>query len=64
MSFAAATAIDSSQHPYTGAIVAGWDVVGNANGGYLLAPAHIIQADTAPETVRLMIDAAREFGTY
>ena len=37
MTFAADTAIDSSQHPYTGAIAEGWDVVGNANGGYLLA---------------------------
>lgn len=37
MSFATDTAIDSSQHPYTGAIAEGWDVVGNANGGYLLA---------------------------
>ena len=34
------------------------------NGGYLLAPAHIIQADVAPETVCAMIDAAKEFGVY
>lgn len=33
-----------------------------AGGGYLLAPAHIIQADVRPETVRQMIQAAREFG--
>jgi len=26
------------------------------NGGYLVAPAHIIQADVAPETVKLLID--------
>lgn len=37
MSFASATALDSSEHPYTGQISDGWDVVGNANGGYLLA---------------------------
>jgi uroporphyrinogen decarboxylase len=34
------------------------------NGGYLLAPAHIIQADVKPETVSEMIQAAREFGAY
>lgn len=37
MTFAAATEIDTSQHPYTARIHKGWDVVGNANGGYLLA---------------------------
>ena len=37
MTFAAATDIDSSQHPYTASIPEGWDVVGNTNGGYLLA---------------------------
>lgn len=35
-----------------------------ANGGYLMAPAHILQADVNPETVEVMIDAAREFGRY
>ncbi|MEN6309683.1 MAG: uroporphyrinogen decarboxylase family protein [Anaerohalosphaeraceae bacterium] len=35
-----------------------------ANGGYLLAPAHILQADVTPETIQVMIDAAREFGQY
>jgi len=34
------------------------------NGGYLLAPAHILQADVTPETVRVMIEAAKEFGKY
>jgi len=34
------------------------------NGGYLLAPAHIIQADVTPETVKVMIEAAKEFGKY
>ena len=33
-------------------------------GGYLLAPAHILQADVKPETVKVMIEAAREFGKY
>lgn len=35
-----------------------------SDGGYLLAPAHIIQADVAPETVKLMIQAAKEHGSY
>ena len=33
-----------------------------ARGGYLMAPAHIIQADTAPETVVAMIDAVKTLG--
>lgn len=33
-------------------------------GGYLLAPAHIIQTDVKPETVTAMIEAARKHGTY
>jgi acyl-CoA thioesterase len=37
MSFATATAVDSSEHPFTAVIHDGWDVVGNANGGYLMA---------------------------
>jgi uroporphyrinogen decarboxylase len=32
--------------------------------GYLLAPAHILQADVAPETVEEMIRDARESGVY
>lgn len=32
------------------------------NGGYMLAPAHIVQADVSPGTVRVMIEAAEEFG--
>jgi len=35
-----------------------------AGGGYLLAPAHIIQADVKPGTVKVMVEAAREFGSY
>jgi acyl-CoA thioesterase len=37
MSFAEATAVDSREHPYLSTIADGWDVVGNANGGYLMA---------------------------
>jgi uroporphyrinogen decarboxylase len=32
--------------------------------GYLLAPAHILQPDVAPETIETMILAAREYGAY
>lgn len=34
------------------------------DGGYLLAPAHIIQSDTSPETVKIMIEEAKKFGKY
>jgi uroporphyrinogen decarboxylase len=34
------------------------------NRGYLLAPAHILQPDVAPETIEAMIKAAIEFGWY
>jgi uroporphyrinogen decarboxylase len=34
------------------------------NRGYLLAPAHILQADVSLETVDTMIQAAREYGGY
>lgn len=34
------------------------------NRGYLLAPAHILQADVSPESIEAMIKAAREFGQY
>lgn len=38
MSFAAATAVtDDGANRYLGMIEPGWDIVGNANGGYLLA---------------------------
>lgn len=33
-------------------------------GGYMIAPAHIIQADTPPEHVVAFIDAALKHGTY
>ena len=33
-------------------------------GGYMLAPAHIIQADTSPMNVRAMIAAAHKHGVY
>jgi uroporphyrinogen decarboxylase len=32
--------------------------------GYLLAPAHIIQADVAPATIEVMINASKEYGKY
>lgn len=34
------------------------------DGGYLLAPAHIIQADVSRETVKEIIKAVEEFGWY
>jgi uroporphyrinogen decarboxylase len=34
------------------------------NRGYLLAPAHILQADVSTGTIEEMIRAAREFGSY
>lgn len=34
------------------------------DGGYLLAPAHIIQADVSKETVKEIIKAVKEFGLY
>ena len=34
------------------------------SGGYMIAPAHIIQADTAPEKVKFFIDTAKMYGTY
>ncbi len=33
-----------------------------AGGGYMIAPAHIIQPDTSPERVEAFIAAAKEFG--
>jgi uroporphyrinogen decarboxylase len=39
------------------------DILGK-DRGYLLAPAHILQADVSMETVETMIQAAREFGAY
>jgi uroporphyrinogen decarboxylase len=32
--------------------------------GYLLAPAHIIQADVTPATIEVMINASKEYGKY
>ena len=32
--------------------------------GYLLAPAHIIQADVSPATIEVMINAVKEYGRY
>ena len=33
-------------------------------GGYILAPAHNVQADVKPENIIYMIDAAKRFGCY
>jgi uroporphyrinogen decarboxylase len=33
-------------------------------GGYILAPAHNVQADVKPENILVMIEAAKEFGNY
>lgn len=35
-----------------------------AGGGYLIAPAHIIQADTSAENVEAFIDAVKRYGVY
>jgi uroporphyrinogen decarboxylase len=32
--------------------------------GYLLAPAHILQADVTPATIEVMINASKEYGKY
>jgi len=32
--------------------------------GYLLAPAHILQADVKPATIEVMINASKEYGKY
>ena len=34
------------------------------DGGYMIAPAHIIQADTSPENVEAFISAAKRHGPY
>jgi uroporphyrinogen decarboxylase len=34
------------------------------NRGYLLAPAHILQADVTPGTIEVMINASKEYGRY
>ena len=39
------------------------DILG-AGGGYLVAPAHIIQADTPMQNVEAFIDAVKLYGTY
>ena len=39
------------------------DILGR-NRGYMLAPAHILQPDVSPETIEVMIAAARELGAY
>jgi uroporphyrinogen decarboxylase len=34
------------------------------NRGYILAPAHILQPDVSPESIEVMIEAAKDFGAY
>lgn len=34
------------------------------DGGYILAPAHNVQADVKPENIIFMIEAAKKFGRY
>jgi uroporphyrinogen decarboxylase len=34
------------------------------NGGYMIAPAHIIQNDVSPERVQLFIDLCKKHGEY
>jgi len=33
-------------------------------GGYMISPAHIVQADTSPENLQVFIDAVRKHGNY
>ncbi len=35
-----------------------------AGGGYMIAPAHIIQADVSPERVKFFIETAKKYGKY
>jgi len=35
-----------------------------SGGGYILAPAHNVQADVKPENIICMIDAVKKFGSY
>ncbi|MCO6449907.1 MAG: hypothetical protein J5I90_03860 [Caldilineales bacterium] len=39
------------------------DILGEG-GGYMIAPAHIIQADTSAENVQAFLDAAKRYGVY
>jgi uroporphyrinogen decarboxylase len=39
------------------------DILGR-NGGYMIAPAHIIQADVSPERVEHFIDLCKKHGSY
>ena len=34
------------------------------NGGYMVAPAHIIQSDTSPENVKIFIDSVKKYSRY
>lgn len=34
------------------------------NGGYMIAPAHIIQNDVSPDRVLLFIELCKKYGVY
>ncbi|MEM1434125.1 MAG: thioesterase family protein [Pseudomonadota bacterium] len=54
MKFIEATAVERQGDTFAGAIAPGWDVVGNANGGYLMAIAARAMADVSrPHPVSL-----------
>lgn len=59
--FAAATALDGSDGDYVGAIEPGWDIVGNANGGYLMAmlARGAVLASGRPDVVSLSAEFLR-----
>lgn len=57
MSFADATAVSADDQRYEAEIHEGWDIVGNANGGYLLALAARAMADAAERPHPISITA-------
>lgn len=58
MSFAADTAVaEISENSYSGEIHEGWDIVGNANGGYLLAIAARAMAEASGRPHPMVLNA-------
>ena len=54
MSFVNDTAVSAERDKFSSRIVAGWDVAGNANGGYLMAiAARAMAAVSKPHPVAL-----------
>jgi acyl-CoA thioesterase len=54
MSFSSDTAVSAEFDQYTGHIRPGWDIVGNANGGYLMAiGARAMAAASRPHPVSI-----------